>query len=62
LNIEDLFKRAQCLSFDRYDNINKPVTVIMKFLKMLKTRYEKNKEAQKNKTQKIYNKKNTKMN
>ena len=62
LNIEDLFKRAQCLSFDRYDNINKPVTVIIKFLKMLKTRYEKNKEAQKNKTQKIYNKKNTKMN
>ena len=29
---------------------------------MLKIRYEKNKEAQKNKTQKIYNKKNTKMN
>ena len=28
---------------------------------MLKTRYEKNKEAQKNKAQKIYNKKNTKM-
>ena len=61
LNIEDLFKRAQCLSFDRYNDINKPVTVIIKFLKMLKTRYEKNKEAQKNKTQKIYSKKNTKM-
>ena len=61
LNIEDLFKRAQCLSFDRFENINRPITVIIKFLKMLKTRYEKNKEAQKNKTQKIYNKRNTKM-
>ena len=62
LNIEDLFKRAQCLSYDRFENINKPITVIIKFLKMLKTKYEKNKEMQKNKTQKIYNKKNTKMN
>ena len=58
LNIEDLFKRAQCLSFDRFNTVNKPVTVIIKFLKMMKTKYEKNKEAQKNKT---YNKKNTKM-
>ena len=61
LNIEDLFKRAQCLSFDRYTTINKPVTVIIKFLKMMKTKYEKNKEIQKNKTQKIYSKKNSKM-
>ena len=62
LNIEDLFKRAECLSYDRFDNINKPITVIVKFLKMLKTKYEKNKEIQKNKTQKIYIKKSTKMN
>ena len=61
LNIEDLFKRAQCLSFDRFNTVNKPVTVIIKFLKMMKTKYEKKKEAQKNKTQKIYNKKNNKM-
>jgi hypothetical protein len=62
LNIEDLFKRAQCLSYDRYETINKPITVIIKFLKMLKTRYEKNKDAQKNKTQNIYSQKTTKMN
>ena len=62
LNIEDLFKRAQCLSYDRFEKINKPITVIIKFLKMLKTRYEKNKEIQKNKTQKIFIKKTTKMN
>jgi len=62
LNIEDLFKRAQCLSFDRFESINKPITVIIKFLKILKTKYEKNKEIQKNKTQKIFNKKTTKMN
>ena len=47
LNIEDLVKRAQCLSYDRFENINKPITVIIKFLKMLKTKYEKNKEMQK---------------
>ena len=62
LNIEDLFKRAQCLSYNRYININKPITVIIKFLKMLKTKYEKNKEIQKNKSQKIFNKKNVKAN
>ena len=62
LNIEDLFKRAQCLSYDRYININKPVSVIIKFLKMLKIKYEKNKETQKNKGQKIFNKKNARLN
>ena len=61
LNIEDLFKRAQCLSYDRYNNIIKPVSVIIKFLKMLKTKYEKNKEIQKNKSQKIFAKKNVKI-
>ena len=59
LNIEDLFKREQCLYYDRFDNINKPITVIIKFLKMLKTKYEKKKEIQKNKSQKIFNKKNS---
>ena len=62
LNIEDLFKRAQCLSYNRYININKPINIIIKFLKMLKTKYEKNKEIQKNKSQKIFNKKNVKLN
>ena len=62
LNIEDLFRRGQCLSYDRYSNIIKPVSVIIKFLKLLKTRYEKNKEIQKNKSPKLFNKKNTKMN
>ena len=62
LNIEDLFKRAKCLSYDRYNDINKPVTVIIKFLKMLKIKYEKNKEMQKNKSQKIFSKKNQKLN
>jgi len=62
LNIEDLFKRGQCLSHDRYNNIIKPVSVIIKFLKMLKTKYEKNKEVQKNKSQKIFSKKNAKVN
>ena len=62
LNIEDLFKRGQCLSHDRYNNIIKPVSVIIKFLKMLKTKYEKNKEVQKNKSQKIFAKKNAKVN
>ncbi len=61
LNIEELFKRAKCLSVDRFNTVNKPITVIINFLKMMKTKYEKNKEAQKNKTQKIYNKKNNKM-
>ena len=62
LNIEDLFKRAECLSYDRYINIIKPISVIIKFLKMLKTKYEKNKEIQKNKSQKIFAKKNAKIN
>ena len=61
LNIEDIFKRAQCLSYDRYNNIIKPVSVIIKFLKMLKAKYEKNKEIQKNKSQKIFTKKNIKI-
>jgi hypothetical protein len=60
LNIEDLFKRAQCLAYDRYININKIILVIIKFLKLLKTKYEKNKEIQKNKSQRIFNKKNMK--
>ena len=62
LNIEDLFKRAQCLAYDRYININKIILVIIKFLKLLKTKYEKNKEIQKNKSQRIFNKKNMKYN
>ena len=62
LNIEDLFKRAQCLSYERYININRPISVIIKFLKLLKTKYEKSKELQKNKSQKIFNKKNAKVN
>ena len=62
LNIEDLFKRAQCLSYDRFLNINRIVLVIIKFLKLLKTKYEKNKEIQKNKSQNIFNKKNAKNN
>ena len=62
LNIEDLFKRAQCLAYDRYININKIILVIIKFLKLLKTKYEKNKEIQKNKSQRIFNKKNMKFN
>ena len=62
LNIEDLFKRAECLSYDRYINIIKPISVIIKFLKMLKTKYEKNKEIQKNKSPKIFAKKTTKSN
>ena len=60
VNIEDLFKRADCLSVDRYEQVVQPISVVIKFLKMVKNKFEKNREAQKMKTNHtLYNKNNS---